>query len=177
MNALGATERDKAIALGYYYGRKGDPSERIGYLGVGVIPDSPDLATFDEWYALGENDARNPDILNDNEVLEEDDDDVCRVHGCDERTDDGERVGRLLRKPCRSRGAEVMSGRNDWWMTNPTMWNREGTEAGKITGSTRACTLESCGGIRLGVKWQDGKTTWPCTKGVSERADRSLQIG
>jgi hypothetical protein len=43
----------------------------------------------------------------------------------------------------------------------------EGT-CGRVVG-TKACTLESCGGIRLGVRWPDGRLTWPCSKGLTAR--------
>jgi len=37
---------------------------------------------------------------------------------------------------------------------------------GKPTGSTRVCRLEGCTGRRMGVRWSDGKLTFPCTKGM-----------
>lgn len=38
-------------------------------------------------------------------------------------------------------------------------------EVGRVVGSRR-CTLEGCTGKRLGVRWPDGRLTWPCTKGM-----------
>jgi hypothetical protein len=44
--------------------------------------------------------------------------------------------------------------------------SRDSTESGVPTGGTRLCQLESCGGLRIGVRWSNGKLTWPCTKGM-----------
>ncbi len=44
--------------------------------------------------------------------------------------------------------------------------SRDGKLQGVVTGATRRCTLEGCVGQRLGVRWPDGKITWPCTKGM-----------
>ena len=38
---------------------------------------------------------------------------------------------------------------------------------GKAIGS-RKCQLEGCTGVRIVVKWPDGKRTHPCTKGMRE---------
>lgn len=43
---------------------------------------------------------------------------------------------------------------------------RTGKVRGRLTGVSRACQLEGCLGRRLGVRWPDGKLTWPCTKGM-----------
>lgn len=47
---------------------------------------------------------------------------------------------------------------------------------GKLTGGERACTLEGCRGKRIGVRWDDGKLTWPCTRGMFIREDGQWQI-
>lgn len=39
------------------------------------------------------------------------------------------------------------------------------------------CQMEGCGGRRLVVKWGDGKSTRPCTKGMFTRPDGNMQIG
>lgn len=44
-------------------------------------------------------------------------------------------------------------------------------EIGRFTGGTRRCQLGSCNGICFRVKWPDGKTTWPCSKGMRIRSD------
>lgn len=48
-----------------------------------------------------------------------------------------------------------------------TVLSRDGHTEGKPTGGTRSCTLEGCRGNRIGVRWPDGKLTWPCSKGMS----------
>ncbi len=44
--------------------------------------------------------------------------------------------------------------------------NRTGTKAGVVVGGGDPCQLEGCNGVRLSVRWQDGKLTRPCTKGL-----------
>jgi hypothetical protein len=41
-----------------------------------------------------------------------------------------------------------------------------GNESGVPTGGTRTCQMEGCRGLLVGVRWPDGKLTWPCTKGM-----------
>jgi hypothetical protein len=49
--------------------------------------------------------------------------------------------------------------------------SRDGKAVGETTGSERLCSLEGCGGMRLGVRWPrrrgKARTTYPCTKGMS----------
>ncbi len=40
------------------------------------------------------------------------------------------------------------------------------TPTGTTTGSTHHCQLESCRGVRIAVKWDNGKVTFPCSKGM-----------
>ena len=47
-----------------------------------------------------------------------------------------------------------------------TCYSRDKKLKGKFTGASRACTLEGCRGERFGVKWPDGHTTYPCSKGL-----------
>ena len=56
------------------------------------------------------------------------------------------------------------------------VWDREGRERGLRTGGIRHCALEGCTGVRVGVRWPDGKLTWPCTKGLHQRLDGDWQI-
>jgi hypothetical protein len=56
------------------------------------------------------------------------------------------------------------------------VYDRSGRTAGKFTGGTRPCTMESCKGERVGVRWKDGKLTWPCSAGMKFRKDFFLQI-
>lgn len=44
-------------------------------------------------------------------------------------------------------------------------------EAGFTTGSYHNCQMDGCNGVRLSVKWPDGKHTFPCTKGMELRTD------
>ena len=46
------------------------------------------------------------------------------------------------------------------------VYDRPGTTAGTHTGSTRRCSMHGCTGIRVRVKWPDGHSTWPCSKGI-----------
>lgn len=43
--------------------------------------------------------------------------------------------------------------------------SRDGKKVGKVVG-TRPCQLEGCLSHRIGVRWKDGKITWPCAKGM-----------
>ena len=44
--------------------------------------------------------------------------------------------------------------------------SRDKKYGGKTTGGTRVCPLEGCKGTRVGVRWSDGKLTYPCTAGM-----------
>ena len=41
-----------------------------------------------------------------------------------------------------------------------------GVETGITTGHTRHCQMHGCNGIRIDVRWPDGKLTRPCSKGM-----------
>lgn len=49
--------------------------------------------------------------------------------------------------------------------------SRDGTEVGEVRGRRR-CQMEGCTGIRIRVKWADGKVTFPCSKGMKVRNKR-----
>ena len=49
--------------------------------------------------------------------------------------------------------------------------SRDGEHTGRTTGATRICQMEGCTGRRLVVKWEDGKITYPCTKGMEYKGD------
>lgn len=53
---------------------------------------------------------------------------------------------------------------------------RHGRLRGRLTGGSRVCPLEGCPGARLGVRWPDGRLTWPCTKGMILCADGHWEI-
>jgi len=44
--------------------------------------------------------------------------------------------------------------------------SRDGKKEGVFTGTTRRCQMEGCTGRAFGVRWEDGKLTWPCGKGM-----------
>lgn len=48
-------------------------------------------------------------------------------------------------------------------------------ETGLFTGSTKACTLTGCRGLRYAVRWPDGRLTWPCMHGL-ERNGKGFKI-
>ena len=55
--------------------------------------------------------------------------------------------------------------------------SRDGHDIGTATGSTHHCRMEGCLGLRVTVKWGDGKITHPCSKGMKNLPDGSMQIG
>lgn len=42
---------------------------------------------------------------------------------------------------------------------------------------SRPCSLEGCTGVRMYVKWPDGKHTYPCSKGCTQLAGHLWKIG
>ena len=46
------------------------------------------------------------------------------------------------------------------------VFSRDRNTKGKPTGGTRTCQMEGCRGQRIGVRWPNGKLTWPCSKGM-----------
>jgi len=61
-------------------------------------------------------------------------------------------------------------------MERKKVYARNGRTVGLMTGGTRQCTMESCRGERLGIRWKDGTLTWPCSAGMKYRKDSNLQI-
>lgn len=49
---------------------------------------------------------------------------------------------------------------------NQKVFSRDRRHIGRTTGSTRQCRLEGCPGTRIGVRWSDGRITWPCSNGL-----------
>ncbi|MCI0564856.1 MAG: hypothetical protein MN733_40840 [Nitrososphaera sp.] len=45
---------------------------------------------------------------------------------------------------------------------------KDDPEPGLTTGGIRQCGLDGCRGVRIGVRWPDGKLSWPCTKGMEK---------
>lgn len=54
--------------------------------------------------------------------------------------------------------------------------SRDGSTEGTVTRADMPCRLEGCTGVRLSTKWDTGERTYPCSKGVDERADGKLVI-
>ena len=40
---------------------------------------------------------------------------------------------------------------------------------GLTTGRSHTCSMDGCNGVRISVKWDDGKHTFPCSKGMTLR--------
>jgi hypothetical protein len=55
------------------------------------------------------------------------------------------------------------------------IYSRDAKLRGRLTGSHRMCSLESCRGNRLGVRWDNGHVTFPCSDGMTFRK-RSWRI-
>ena len=49
--------------------------------------------------------------------------------------------------------------------------SRDGKEIGTPTGGQSRCQMEGCFGLRITVRWPDGKLSRPCSKGM--RASRN----
>jgi len=47
--------------------------------------------------------------------------------------------------------------------------SRDRNTRGRTTGGVRPCTLEACRGLRIGVRWPNGRLTWPCSEGMVRR--------
>ena len=47
------------------------------------------------------------------------------------------------------------------------IWSRDESEMGIILVKTRPCRTRECIGIRLTVRWHDGKITHPCSASIS----------
>jgi hypothetical protein len=57
------------------------------------------------------------------------------------------------------------------------VYNASGTKSGEATGVNKRCSMDGCTGVRVGVRWNDKKLSWPCSKGLVERPDGASQIG
>ena len=49
---------------------------------------------------------------------------------------------------------------------NITILSRDGKFKGHYTGGSRVCRLEGCRGQLQGVRWNDGKLTFPCSSAI-----------
>jgi hypothetical protein len=57
-----------------------------------------------------------------------------------------------------------------------TILSRDGAKPGLVTRADQRCRLEGCNGVRLSTRWEDGRRTYPCSKGVTELPDGRLKI-
>lgn len=57
------------------------------------------------------------------------------------------------------------------------VYSTNGSTFGSKTGGARGCGLDGCGGRRIGVRWPDGKITYPCTAGLVSHSTGANQIG
>lgn len=48
-----------------------------------------------------------------------------------------------------------------------TVLSRDKKKKGTTTGGCYRCRMEGCPGLRVGVRWEDGKITFPCSKGMA----------
>jgi len=64
----------------------------------------------------------------------------------------------------------------DWIARGTRILSRDGALEGALTGARSCCRLESCGGLRVSVKWNDGSRTRPCTKALRVIRDGAVQI-
>lgn len=57
------------------------------------------------------------------------------------------------------------------------VYSEDGREYGLCTGGAYRCPVESCKGDRIGVRWPDGKITFPCTEGMIYLKHGHMRIG
>jgi len=68
----------------------------------------------------------------------------------------------VIQKPGLRKGTKVLS--------------KTRKETGIATGGSRRCTLEGCNGLRIGVRWADGRITWPCSRGMIQISNGRWKI-
>lgn len=55
--------------------------------------------------------------------------------------------------------------------------SHDGQMVGRILNMhSRPCSMEGCTGVRIHVKWPDGRSTYPCSKGCKELPSGLWQI-
>lgn len=56
--------------------------------------------------------------------------------------------------------------------------SRDGKLRGVVKNlQSRPCSMVGCTGMRMHVKWENGKTTYPCSKGCTWLSENLLKIG
>lgn len=66
--------------------------------------------------------------------------------------------------------------RDSMFEKGTVIYSRTGKLKGVATGSQQTCRLSGCTGLRISVRWPDGKHTFPCSKGIVAKRGR-WQIG
>ena len=85
-----------------------------------------------------------------------------------------------------ARAANIISDKSGWCIFNITyeaqksskhslapfcagtrVISRDGKQRGRLTGTRRLCSLDGCTGERLTTRWDNGKISYPCTKGMT----------
>jgi hypothetical protein len=61
-------------------------------------------------------------------------------------------------------------------LVNMKVLSRDEKLEGRATGSYRYCQLEGCPGLRIAVRWPDGKLTWPCDEGLTTNLKYQVKI-
>lgn len=62
-------------------------------------------------------------------------------------------------------------------MSQITILSRDGKKKGVVTNlQSRRCSMESCTGWRMNVRWEDGKRTMPCSKSCKCIGENLLQL-
>ena len=54
--------------------------------------------------------------------------------------------------------------------------SRDGKNKGRFTGGEHTCQMEGCFGKRLGVRWDDGTLTFPCSAGMNWLNEHKVKI-
>lgn len=62
-------------------------------------------------------------------------------------------------------------------MEKNIMLSRDGKEQGEIINpQAYPCQMTGCTGMRIGVRWADGRRTYPCSKGCTQINEHTWQI-
>ena len=66
--------------------------------------------------------------------------------------------------------------RDSMFKKGTPIYSHNGRLRGVTTGAQHKCALSGCTGMRISVRWPDGKHTFPCSKGIVAKRGR-WQIG
>ena len=56
------------------------------------------------------------------------------------------------------------------------IYSRDGSYFGLTTGGISKCPLGGCSGDRIYIRWPSGRLTYPCSEGMTVRADLQRQL-